>query len=317
MATSQPRIMPRRGASGAWSRLKSPATDPLQAYGLPSKGETRLNDLKAQENYYNKIVERYMKFCGASGGGAELDTLFASLTLSSQTTSILPTSRSTSDPKIPTALPPLPTTKTTDQTTNIPSSELSLIISSMRKLREAIVSTRRTDTFAQRSYIFLIRACILTFHWEGYHPALLYLLYTIHPITPLPTHELNEFANYQILDLACRQQDLPNAYITKLAFGITDRRVNAVLKALATDNWTLFWRVRKRVDGYQRAVMRFAEEGLRLHALKCLGSAYFTAERVYVERCAGSTWEELGRLGVGWELIEDGAGVVIKRVKKR
>lgn len=31
----------RRGPSGAWSRLKPAVIDPLDAYGLPSKGETR------------------------------------------------------------------------------------------------------------------------------------------------------------------------------------------------------------------------------------------------------------------------------------
>lgn len=31
----------RRGASGAWNRLKPVREDPLESYGLPSKGETR------------------------------------------------------------------------------------------------------------------------------------------------------------------------------------------------------------------------------------------------------------------------------------
>lgn len=31
----------RRGASGAWNRLKPVREDVLESYGLPSKGETR------------------------------------------------------------------------------------------------------------------------------------------------------------------------------------------------------------------------------------------------------------------------------------
>jgi hypothetical protein len=41
----------RRGPSGAWSRLKPAVIDPLEVYGLPSKGETRctLNVLAVTE----------------------------------------------------------------------------------------------------------------------------------------------------------------------------------------------------------------------------------------------------------------------------
>ena len=35
------RPQPRRGASGPWNRLKPMVIDPLDVYGLPSKGEMR------------------------------------------------------------------------------------------------------------------------------------------------------------------------------------------------------------------------------------------------------------------------------------
>jgi len=42
MKSSDPiRPSSRRGASGAWNRLKPVREDPLETYGLPSKGETR------------------------------------------------------------------------------------------------------------------------------------------------------------------------------------------------------------------------------------------------------------------------------------
>lgn len=44
MMAAQQRPSSRRGASGAWSRLKQLPSDPLQEYGLPSKGETRYYD---------------------------------------------------------------------------------------------------------------------------------------------------------------------------------------------------------------------------------------------------------------------------------
>ncbi|KAH9826825.1 hypothetical protein Tdes44962_MAKER09935, partial [Teratosphaeria destructans] len=84
---SSTRPQARRGPSGAWNRLKPAVVDPLDQYGLPSKGETGLNDHRAQEKYYNKIVDRYMKFCAASGSAEDLEKAFASLSLPPPTTS--------------------------------------------------------------------------------------------------------------------------------------------------------------------------------------------------------------------------------------
>jgi hypothetical protein len=265
-----------------------------------------------------------MKFCGSTGGGPELDKQFAALSLQPKTLLHSKYAPSNTAEKIKdgkdefTALPtsstqiPAPPPSTTSKTQ--PSPELEMILMAMRKLREAIVATRRRDDFAQRSYIFLLRASILCGHWESYVPTLLYLLYEIHPLTPLPPHELSECAIYYILDSACRTSDLPLAYTIKLQYSITDRRVEAILRALVMDNWCLFWKVRRRVDGFQRAILGWAEQGVRLHALKCLGKTYFTADRSFVERTTGMEWAGLVGEGVGWEL-GDADVVVIRKVK--
>jgi hypothetical protein len=272
-----------------------------------------------------------MKFCASTGGGTELDKQFAALSL--QTTTLLPTNsvptssalQGRDSNEADTALPLLPSSTSipgqTSQTPKLggaaktpPSPEMEIILMAMRKLREAIVATRRHDAFAQRSYIFLLRASILVSHWESYVPTLLYLLNDIHPFTPLPPHELNECVIYHILDLACRQSDYTAAYTTKLAYNIRDRRVEAILRALVMDDWTMFWRVRRRVDGFQRAILGWAEQSVRLHALKCLGRSYFSAEKGFVEAAAGMEWKGLVEEGVGWEL-GDGDVVIIRRVK--
>jgi hypothetical protein len=213
---------------------------------------------------------------------------------------------------IPGSSPRIPKSEGTGKTA--PSPEMEIILMAMRKLREAIVATRRHDTFAQRCYIFLLRASILVSHWESYVPTIMYLLNDIHPLTPLPPHELNECVIYNILDLACRQSDYTAAYTTKLAYKIRDSKVEMILRALVMDDWTLFWRVRRRVDGFQRAILGWAEQSVRLHALKCLGRSYFSAEKGFVEAAAGMEWKGLVEEGVGWEL-GDGDVVVIRRVK--
>lgn len=254
-----------------------------------------------------------MKFCGASGDA--LTAQFAALSVSNGRQSTILGKKTNKEGHViqgygnggeVTALP-TPTSKP-------PSPELQLILSAMRKLREAIVATRRTDNFAQRAYIFIIHAALLVQAWESYVPALHYLLEEIHPQTPLSIPELNEFANYHILDLACRLGDYHAAFCVRYQYGTRDRRVDAVLKSLVRDDWVSFWRVRRRVDGHQRALLAFAEEGVRLHALKCLAKTYFSVEKTFVERSGDTQWAELVKGGVGWELVE-GDRVVIRRPK--
>ena len=194
--------------------------------------------------------------------------------------------------------------------------ELGMLLMAMRKLREGIVGAGRTDTFAQRVYVFIIRAAILTSTFESYAPALLHLLHKINVSTPLPAPELHEFVGYHILDLACRLGDYVETYAVRNTWGYRDERVEGVLRALVHDDWVGFWRLRGVVDGYQKRLMGWAEDAVRRHALKCLGRGYLSVEKGYVEKCAGRPWEELKRWdGVGWEL--EGNRVTIRRVKAK
>jgi hypothetical protein len=307
----------------------------------------RLNDYKAQENFFDRIVERYMKFCHESRDN--LDKQFALLSLGTPSASpaalgpntaaestvskpsTQPTTASIGTPAASQTISAIPQ-KAAAKDPTVASPELQLIHMAMRKLREAIVSSHRLDAFAQRAYIFLIRASILAKSWESYQAALLYLLGAIHRHTPLSDSALSEFASYHILDLACRLGDLHGAYAARLRYygpgttlggsgGRQQQRGNrwyldAILTALVRDDWRLFWRTKRKVDGYVRALMEWAEEGIRLHALKCLGRTYFTVSKGFVEASASRDWEDLKRAGVGWELEEDGE-VVIRRVKAK
>lgn len=264
---------------------------------------TRLHDYKNQENYYSKIVERYMKFCASSSGGEGLEKAFASMSIKDA----LSPSTNSSDGR-----PGLPRqTSSIERPNDMPN-----ILLAMRKLREGILGSRRRDNFAQRAYMFIIHASILTKHWESYQPALLYLLNEIHPRAPLSIPELQEFVGYHILDLACRQYELVEASAIKLHFKHRDRKVNTVLTSLVHDDWVRFWRTRRAVDGYQRAIMEFATERVRLHALKCVGRSYMNAEKAFVERTGDAQWDELVNGGVGWQLQENG-NVIIRKPKAK
>ena len=194
--------------------------------------------------------------------------------------------------------------------------ELGIILMAMRKLREAIVASHRTDSFALRAYVFIIRAAILTSTYESYHPALLHLLGEIHPKTALSVSEVTEFVGYHVLDLSCRLGEYGKAFAVVNRWRFKDERVKGVLKALVRDDWVTFWRLKEEVDGYQRAFLGWAEERVRKHALKCLGSSYLMAEKAYVERSGGRSWDDLKAIDkLGWEL--DGDRVTIRRVRRR
>jgi hypothetical protein len=263
-----------------------------------------------------------MKLCALNR--EELDRLFASVSSTKVAATSLTSSFSSLSLTKPSAgglssskyasAPPsedhLPTRSTTQPSID----ELATVLQALRKLREAITASNRIDVFARRAYYFNIHVAILCHDWESYVPALHSLLNTLHPRNPLPPHDLRDFVGLQILDQACRQSDHAGARATKVLYNYTDRRVEAVMRALVADDWVAFWRMRKSVDGYQRSVMEWADGRVRVHALKCLGRAYMRADRRFVERCTERRWEELVGDGVGWELVE-GDKVVIQKPK--
>lgn len=256
-----------------------------------------------------------MKFCASSGGGEDLENAFSSLSIGGKS-STSATTTTTPDPSSSlsgsVSRPPIPRQpSSTDRPNDLPN-----ILMAMRRLREGILGSRRRDEFAQRAYMFIAQASILTRQWESYQPTLLHLVHEIHAQTPLSPLELRDFVGYMILDLACRQNELVQAYALKMKFAHQDRRVAAVLKALVHDDWPRFWRVRRAVDGYQRALMGFAEERIKMHALKALGRSYLSADKAFVERSADAKWEELIQSGVGWQLQDNGT-VVIRKPKPK
>lgn len=194
--------------------------------------------------------------------------------------------------------------------------DFSILMMGMRKLREGIVASNRVDDFSIQAYTFCIRLSILVKNMESYQPAILHLLKKMHPVHPLTNTALNEFVGYLVLDLACRQNDLAQAYLVRHRFGLRDSKVDAVLRALAHDNYCLFWKVKRSVDGHKAKLMEFVEEEMRDQTLKCLGRSYLSIDLPSLEQYTNSSWASLMKdHKVGWEL--EGAKVVIRKPKTR
>ena len=265
-------------------------------------------DLRTQEIYYTKIVERYNQTRPEDIiDGHGINDAFASLSLGGDAT-YGSREKSISGKAVHHGGQVHRTSPTSD--------DLSVILMAMRKLREAIIASARMDTFALNVYIFIIRATILLKHMESYHPALLYLLQKIHPYIPLTKSQLNELLGYYILDFACRQDDLAAAYQAKNEYRYTDGKVEAVLKALVHGDWRTFWVLRDVLSVHQAALMTWAEERLRVHTLNCLGKSYLSVDQPYLERSVRRSWNlVVAEHELDWQV--EGETVVIRRMKRK
>ncbi|CAK7264428.1 hypothetical protein SEPCBS57363_001064 [Sporothrix epigloea] len=334
---------PLRGpSSGVWSRLRPADVDPLEVYGLPSKGETRLSDFKTQERYYGKIVERYLKFCTDAKGRDGLHQRFTSLELTDDTAKPVPAWRAaagsgpSSAPRENTSsaggtVAVLPTPESTAALAEA-SHDLTMVLAALRKLREAIVATSRADDFATQVYLFCIRLAILAKHHQSYHPAILHLLRSIHRRRLLTSAELHEVVVYRVLDAACRRGDLAEAYHLRCLYKLRNTTVEKVLRALAQDDWVALQRLigvgsgsgmgmgssrGSCADGHQIKLLEYATHHMRVHTLKSFGRAYLRLEDVgFLEASTGLGWTELQKqYKVGWELEEK--AVVIRKIQPR
>lgn len=202
------------------------------------------------------------------------------------------------------------------RSTKTASEKISTMLMSMRKIREAIVASGRKDVFALKIYTFIIRSTILLGHMESYHPALLHILFKIHPVVPLPESEFHEFLGYHVLDLACRQKDLAAAYQVKCSHRYKDTNIEVVLKALVHGNWCVFWFVHGLVGAHQQRLMLWAQDGMRSHALKCLGKGYLSVDIKYLELALHQRWEEVEeKRSLGWQ--RDGNVIIIRKIGRK
>lgn len=285
-----------------------------------------------------KIMERYMSFCTDAGKRDELLRRFTAMESSHSAKPSPPgegskPSAGTSSKTFPgtssklstgTSLE-LPLRPSTGTASDRPSIEviqspantkaLEQVMMALRKLREGIVASKRVDEFTVQVYLFCIRLSVLVKHPESYHPAILYLLRTLHRQSPLTNVEYQEVVGYLVLDTACRRQDLAEAYSLRHQHKLRDKKVNLILSALTHDNYILFRKIHRSVDGHKARLMEFAIDDVRMRTLKAFGRAYFSVEKEYLEIITGKPWDLLrSEDGCGWE--NDGDKIVIRRVKR-
>ena len=273
------------------SRLKPVIWDPLGSVGLPSKGDTALLDLEAQEVYFGHVVAAHRHYLqnntskGLTDGNNELSRGLEKLSLHPK--DLAPT---TAVPEKGTeALPP----------PLAPSKHI--ILSSMRKLRESLVATHRSDGFALEVYLFIIKFAILERQPESYYPAILSLLWNRQLLIDETERRIKrEVVGWLILDLACRQGDMASAWDTLFNYfggiigpGDDDNVVSRVLRCLVRDDWYAYWTLKGKLDRYQHALVEFADPKMRQLAIGRLGKAYLKIDVGFVHRATGALWKIL------------------------
>ena len=327
-----------RKSSAPWDRLRPIKQDPLESVGFVSKGDNRLLNIKTQETYYHKITARYMQFC--TQNSKNLHEAFTSLSLddTAPASAVKVQNLSSSKWAVPSTRLTTPAYVAKNGTTSKaasssaigasdPAEELSMILTALRKLREAILATSvsaPSPAFSQRVHVFNIRLAILALHPESYHASLRYLLTALHSQAhPLPATELREMTAYLILDTALRLDNLNEAHAIRVRareqWAFRDKDVDLILKAVVTDNWPLFWRSRSKVDGYVRAIMHWKLEALRRSVLKVVGRSYLRCHVDWILRNTTGgemSWEELvEKEDIGW--LRDGNVAIIRKPKPK
>lgn len=267
-----------------------------------------------------------MQFC--TRHSKDLDAAFASLSLGEEKQPVQGSGRNPASRQIiaPPARAPSPVLQDFTPAPS-PSAELSTILLALRKLREGLLGSSASapnPVFSQRVHVFNIRAAVLAFHPEGYHPSLLHLLSVLHtPDHPLPDSELVEMTTYLILDTALRQNNLQQAYAlrynSRMRFGFKNRVVDSILKSVVMGDWVTFWRIRQKVDGYVRAILYWHLESQRKMVLKAIGRAYYSCDVKWIVHSATGddmTWDAMVKAeDVGW--MREGDKVMLRKPKAK
>ena len=295
------------------SRLKPVRQDPLEKVGLPSKGDTTLLDFRAQEDYIDCILTARARLSGPNGGFEEavndgLSEAFSRVSVSDKSD----LANSIPGKKTSHTQPP-------ESSGTFKPPSIHAILFSLRKLREGIVASHRSDSFALRAFHFVINFSILHHAPESYHPSILSLLGNRSLLKLMNKEARREMAGYLVLDLACRQEDLTAAYQAASHYGLlfNNHRSNPVRNALRCivkgDFWTYF-AMKAHLDRYHRVLISYADERMTKLAVNCLSRAYLKVDREFVKGATGSGWEVLKlQQGLAWE--EDGRVLVIKKAK--
>lgn len=196
----------------------------------------------------------------------------------------------------------------------------------VRKLREALTASKRSDIFAAQVYLFAIRAGILLDSCENYHPALQHLLRSTGLKRRLRSRDYDECLSYEVMDMSGRRQQLEPALslCNSLLYKATGARFKDVSKArdvvtaYVRGSWVAFREARNTATALQRILIRPLEQRLQSHAAMCLTKTYFSIEAAFVPKFFDTTAQSFFDAHAskrGWTM--DDTSIQLRKMKAR
>ncbi|CAH2355294.1 hypothetical protein CLIB1423_24S00430 [[Candida] railenensis] len=198
-----------------------------------------------------------------------------------------------------------------------PTTNLDSILTSLRKLREALLFAK-PDDFSKRVFLFSIRISASIGQYHTYIPSINYLLENAKSL--LTQIEIAEVATLLALHLAHFNNHNLRAIEVYYKYNIENVSLLRCLKAWAVgdfQNWTRIYNT--ECDGCKSAIMRMGLTKILNSMVKVMTAAYFSLDKSYLEDCVLPNGVDVSVLvekyNCSWK-VDDKVVILRERAKK-
>lgn len=271
-----------------------------QQYGFVSRGEDdRLQKSdKHRRTFFSQILASFAAYCSQTNMSDDLSKRLAKLTINES--ELAGIDRAVTDDK----------TKTLAVT-------IDSILTSLRKLREALIHTK-VDDFSKEVFLFSIRISANIGHYQTYIPSINFLL--DQNIDKLTKEETREIATLLILHVLHFNRDfnLSIRLFYKYLDAEKDQKILSVITSYMVDDyytWTKLYNA--EVDSSVLAMMRYGVKHMVQLIIDCFTSSYFNMDVHELERFLpnGVVYETLAKeYKAPW--VQNGDNIVIRQRKR-
>lgn len=223
---------------------------PPPSIGFVSRGDTQLLSVDVRHRFFNDILHQFVVYCSKNTKAALTDDLRTTIA----------------------SVGPLPPAT--------PSVSIESILTSLRKLREALIS-RPVDDFCKKVFLFSIRISATIGHYHTYIPSINFLLRA-----DISADELREIASLLVLHIAHFNKHYNHAL--RLFFNHLDRTKDRRILRIITSfihrdyhTWVLLYNAERNPAFF--AAMTFGRSDISSHMGNAITNAYFNMGRSALE----------------------------------
>lgn len=176
------------------------------------------------------------------------------------------------------------------------STDSSNCLASLRKLREGIVSSGRSDDFAIDVFECTAKYAILADHHESYLPVMQYLLVSLYPsaISQEKYFRRKQVIGELFLLHLCSLRQYTEFHMAKLQHKILGTLADDVLRSLVRTNWVAWHRL-NRSPGLSTLHKKMIDKTYYIladSAVSRIAVAYVSVEVAWIVKVCGERWQE-------------------------